>query len=204
MKGYPSSKFIGLLLSSMAVLSFMFVSGCGYSPDIADRPKVENFGQYKIGEPYQINGKWYYPKEDYGYNTVGLASWYGPGFNGKKTANGERYDQNALTAAHPTLPIPCLIKVTNLENQKTAILRVNDRGPYHGRRIIDVSKKAAEVLGFKHKGTAKVKVEILAEESKLMKWYATTGKGYLTTREHVASVFNTKLGPDQHAEVSKD
>lgn len=128
-------------------------------------------GVYKIGNPYKIFGTWYYPKEDYSYSEVGMSSWYGDGdgFHAKTTANGEKYNMNALTAAHRTLPLPSIVKVTNLENGRSVILRVNDRGPYAKNRIIDVSRKASEILGYKNQGTAKVKVEVLPEESKKLK-----------------------------------
>ena len=117
---------------------------------------------YKIGKPYQISGKWYYPHHNPDYDEVGIASWYGPGFHGKQTANGEIYDQNALTAAHPTLPMPVLVRVTNLENGRSMILRVNDRGPFVDGRIIDVSRHAAERLGFRRAGIAWVRVKYLS------------------------------------------
>lgn len=126
-------------------------------------------GGYKVGTPYQIDGKWYTPQEDYSYSEVGVASWYGPEFHGKRTANGERYDMNALTAAHRTLPMPSLVRVTNMENGRSAILRVNDRGPFARSRVLDVSRRAADALGFIGTGTATVKVEILAEESLALK-----------------------------------
>lgn len=116
-------------------------------------------GHYKIGKPYQIAGLWYYPKEDERYDNTGIASWYGPQFHGKKTANGETFDQEQLTAAHPTLPMPILVRVTNLENGRSVVVRVNDRGPFAAGREIDMSRKAAEVLGFERKGTAKVRVQ---------------------------------------------
>ena len=105
-------------------------------------------GSYKVGNPYKIMGTWYYPKEDYGYSEVGMASWYGEDFHAKKTANGENYDMNTLTAAHRTLPLPSIVKVTNLENGRSLVLRVNDRGPYAKNRIIDISKRGAQLLGF--------------------------------------------------------
>lgn len=114
-------------------------------------------------------GTWYYPQEDYSYSEVGIASWYGEDFHAKKTANGENYDMNTLTAAHRTLPLPSIVKVTNLENGRSLVLRVNDRGPYAKNRIIDISKRGAQLLGFQTKGTAKVRVEILPEESKELK-----------------------------------
>ena len=124
---------------------------------------------YKIGKPYKINGQWYYPAEDYDYSEVGTASWYGEDFHAKYTANGEIYNMNTLTAAHRTLPLPSIVRVTNLENGKSIIARVNDRGPYVKNRIIDLSEKGAELLGYKNKGVAKVKVEILERESRAIK-----------------------------------
>ncbi|MBK1668039.1 hypothetical protein CKO28_08315 [Rhodovibrio sodomensis] len=123
-------------------------------------------GTYKVGNPYQIAGVWYHPKANYEYVETGIASWYGPGFHGETTANGETYDQNDLTAAHRTLPMPSIVRVTNLENGKSIKLRVNDRGPFARGRIIDVSARAAELLEFKQQGTAKVRVEIVEEESR--------------------------------------
>ena len=122
---------------------------------------------YKVGNPYKINGKWYYPAVDYDYEEIGIASWYGPGFHGRKTANGEIYNQNKISAAHRTLPMPSIVKVTNLENGRVLEkVRINDRGPFSGNRIIDLSKKAAEELGFVNNGIAKVKVQILEDESR--------------------------------------
>ena len=124
---------------------------------------------YKIGKPYKIRGQWYYPAEDYGYSEVGTASWYGEDFHAKYTANGEVYNMHTLTAAHRTLPLPSIVRVTNLENGRSLVLRVNDRGPFAKNRIIDISKRGAQLLGFQNKGTAKVRVEIMAEESKDLK-----------------------------------
>ncbi len=122
---------------------------------------------YKIGTPYKINGKWYYPAVNYNYKEIGIASWYGPGFHGKKTANGEIFNQNKISAAHRTLPMPSIVRVTNLDNGKVLErVRINDRGPFAGNRIIDLSKKAAEELDFLNSGIAKVKVEILENESR--------------------------------------
>ncbi len=126
-------------------------------------------GFYKVGKPYTIMGQSYTPKEDYSYSETGIASWYGDSFHNKRTANGEKYNMRAVTAAHRTLPLPSIVKVTNLENGKSIIARINDRGPYVKNRIIDVSEKGAEMLGYKNKGTAKVKVEILADESIALK-----------------------------------
>lgn len=123
-------------------------------------------GTYKVGNPYQINGVWYYPQEDYAYDETGIASWYGPGFHAKTTANGETFDQNDVTAAHRTLPMPSLVRVTNLDNGRVLVVRVNDRGPYAQGRIIDLSRRSAQLLGIENKGTAHVRVQILPEESR--------------------------------------
>jgi rare lipoprotein A len=131
-------------------------------------PKGERAVGYKVGAPYQIKGKWYYPKEDFGYVETGIASWYGAYFNGRLTANGEIYDMNDLTAAHKTLQMPSMVRVTNLENGRSLKLRVNDRGPFVDGRIIDVSRRASQLLGFHDQGLTKVKVEILPDESKVL------------------------------------
>ena len=120
---------------------------------------------YKVGAAYQINGKWYYPKVDYGYDETGLASWYGEAFDGRATANGEIYDLNQLTAAHKTLPLPSVVEVTNQRNGRSLRLRVNDRGPYVDARIIDVSRRAAQLLGFEMAGTTPIRVRIVKDES---------------------------------------
>ncbi len=122
-------------------------------------------GLYKVGKPYKIEGQWYYPKETYSHVETGIASWYGPGFDGKRTASGEIFNSDELTAAHRTLQMPSLVRVTNLDNGKSVIVRVNDRGPYKRGRVIDLSKRAADLLGFRNLGTAKVKIELLPEES---------------------------------------
>ncbi|MBV9695054.1 MAG: septal ring lytic transglycosylase RlpA family protein, partial [Alphaproteobacteria bacterium] len=119
-------------------------------------------GVYKVGNPYQIDGTWYYPREQPDYDETGIASWYGPTFYGHKTANGEMYDGNQLTAAHKTLPMPVNVRVTNLDNGKSLVVRVNDRGPYARGRIIDLSKRAAELLDVVQTGTARVRVTYLS------------------------------------------
>ena len=121
-----------------------------------------NAGVYKVGNPYQIGDTWYYPREQPDYDETGVASWYGPTFYGHPTADGEIYDAQALTAAHRTLPLPVNVRVTNLENGKSLIVRVNDRGPFAKGRIIDVSERAAKLLGFYDSGTAKVRVTYVA------------------------------------------
>jgi len=121
---------------------------------------------YKVGTPYQIAGTWYYPREDYDYRETGIASWYGPGFHGGVTANGETYNPQDLTAAHRTLPMPSIVQVTNLVNGRSIKVRINDRGPFARSRIIDLSQRAAQLLGFEQQGTAKVLVEIVESESR--------------------------------------
>ncbi len=127
-------------------------------------------GEFKIGSTYSQKGKKYAPEVDIDYNEEGFASWYGPGFHGNKTANGSKYNQEDFTAAHATLPLPSVVRVINLENHRSVLVVINDRGPFHnkgrGKRIIDVSKKAARELGMLHKGVAKVRVEYLHEETK--------------------------------------
>jgi rare lipoprotein A len=126
---------------------------------IADgRPIPKGGGIYKVGEPYQVDGQWFTPQEDPAYDRVGNASYYAEDFHGRRTSNGEIFDMWALTAAHPTLPLPCYVYVTNLQNGRTLLLRVNDRGPYARGRVIDVSRTAARYLGFEVRGTTRVRV----------------------------------------------
>jgi len=120
---------------------------------------------YKVGSAYQINGVWYHPRVDYDYDETGLASWYGEAFDGQATANGEIYDLNQLSAAHKTLPLPSVVEVTNLRNGRSLRLRVNDRGPYVDGRIIDVSRRASQLLGFETSGTTPARVRILKDQS---------------------------------------
>ena len=147
---------------SLTVLTLaLFVAACATEPELATAPPA-NHGVYKVGVPYQINGTWYYPKEDPSYDETGVASWYGPNFYEKATANGEIYHAGDLTAAHRTLPLPVNVRVTNLDNGKSIIVRVNDRGPFAKGRIIDLSERAAELLGYKQAGTARVRVQFVS------------------------------------------
>ncbi len=125
--------------------------------------KEKKSGRAVVGKPYQIKGKWYYPQHDPAYKRVGQASWYGSDFHGRLTANGEIYDMNLLTAAHPTMPLPSYARVTNLKNGSSLIVRVNDRGPFMKDRIIDLSKQAAAILGYENAGVTDVEVEYIAE-----------------------------------------
>lgn len=134
---------------------------------VSSSPRVVGFGEpvpkgggtYRIGKPYTVAGRTYVPEENIHYRAEGLASWYGDAFHGRLTANGEVFDMTALTAAHPTLPMPSYVRVTNLRNGKSLVVRVNDRGPYHGNRVIDLSNRAAKLLEFRNNGVARVRVE---------------------------------------------
>ena len=138
--------------------------GVKASPRVANGDNIpKGGGRYIVGNPYQVKGKWYYPKEDFAYSKVGIASWYGSAFHGRLTANGEVYDQMHLSAAHPTFPLPSYARVTNLENGSSVVVRVNDRGPYHEGRIIDLSNKTADMLDLQHSGTGKVRVQYVGK-----------------------------------------
>ncbi len=164
----------GLRGGCLAIVAVMFLAGCAQTQFLlhsAKRIQQSNEtppseGYYKVGDPYQINGIWYYPAEDYEYDETGIASWYGAKFHGRQTANGEIYDMNALTAAHRTLPMPSYVRVTNLENGRSLVLKLNDRGPFAKGRIIDISRRGAQLLGFQQQGTARVRVQILADRSR--------------------------------------
>ena len=140
--------------------------------------KVVAKPHYKIGDPYQEFGIWYYPKRDLTYDDTGLASWYGEetAILGRPTANGEIFDPKIATAAHKTLPMPSVVRVTNLDNGKSLVVRVNDRGPFAKGRIIDLSHEGARLLGFVERGIAKVRVQILAEQSLRLEKLAKRGK----------------------------
>ena len=150
----------------LLVLIVLFLTSCSQNNTNFYNQKKGNpyyGGVYKIGDSYEIGDTLYFPKKDYNFEEIGVASWYGKKFHGKLTSNGERYDMYRMTAAHRTLPLPTKVKVTNLENNKSVILRVNDRGPFVKNRVIDVSMRAAERLGFKEEGTAKVIVRYFSE-----------------------------------------
>jgi rare lipoprotein A len=155
-----------LMLANCAS-SGKFASGVDPKYGVSSSPRVVAFGDpvpkgggtYRVGKPYTVGGRVYVPEEDTNYREEGLASWYGDDFHGRLTANGEVFDMTSLTAAHPTLPMPCYARVTNLSNGKSLIVRVNDRGPYHGNRLMDVSSRAADLLEFRGNGVARVRVE---------------------------------------------
>src|SRR5262245_45702836 len=156
-----------LLLAIVVALAGCAEKRAGPPPPTG-APRAPSQGVYKVGNPYQISGVWYYPAVDYDYDQTGVASWYGEEFDGNATANGETYAMNDLSAAHQTLPLPSMVRVTNLENGRALALRVNDRGPFANSRIIDVSRRAAQLLGFEQQGTARVRVQIMAQESRAL------------------------------------
>lgn len=174
-----------LLRLCIVAMTTLFLSACTETELVShwwknlgdDKPSntPQQVGLYKVGRPYQALGKTYYPQESYSYDETGIASWYGDEFHGKKTANGEIFNKNELTAAHPTLQLPSLVRVTNLDNGRSAVLRVNDRGPFARNRLIDVSHRAADVLGFTNIGTAKVRVQVLDRESRILAEAAKKG-----------------------------
>ena len=164
-----TSALCGILLGISLTLG-----GCSNTPNKMDpfagtgSPRYEGAGEiptgggrYHIGEPYQVAGRWFTPKEQPGYDKTGPASWYGEAFHRRKTSNGEWFDMNDLTAAHPTLPLPSYAKVTNIENGATVVVRINDRGPFVGPRIIDLSKQTAVALGFLKQGKTNVRVQYI-------------------------------------------
>lgn len=180
------SPYLSPLRAIGVVASILTLAACGTTP------KPDGRSSYKVGGTYVIAGQVYTPEENLRYNESGMASWYGPGFHGKRTANGEAYDQQAMTAAHRTLPMPSVVRVTNVSNGNTVILRVNDRGPFAHNRIIDVSRAAAERLDMVRSGVANVRVEILAEESKRVKEIAQNGG---SVSEQVAAMRGAPLAP---------
>lgn len=147
---------IRLALAATAIA--LTAAGCATTPRETAAPNPH----FKVGKPYKINGRWYRPAVDTAYDQTGVASWYGDDFHGRPTANGEIFNMREMTAAHTTLPLPSLVEVTNLENGRQAVVRVNDRGPFAKNRIIDLSRAAARRLGFEKQGLAKVRVRYLS------------------------------------------
>ncbi len=189
-----------------AVASVLTVAGCATAPQrqasiggshfdprlgvsaservvFGDDPVPRGGGAYLVGHPYTIAGRAYFPNErPQGYTAVGTASWYGDAFHGRRTANGEVFDRRSISAAHPTLPLPSYVRVTNLGNGHSMIVRVNDRGPYHGNRVMDVSQRVAEALDFRQSGTARIRIDYIgragldgSDDDKLMASLRTDG-----------------------------
>jgi rare lipoprotein A len=193
------------MLSSRNLSAFVLISllaACGAPVQRVDPSEQQGRqtaagGIYKIGTPYQIMGSWYYPRENPNYDEVGIASWYGPKFHGRRTANGEIFDMNLLTAAHPTLPMPVRARVTNLENGKSIIVRINDRGPFAKDREIDLSRKAAEVLGFREQGTTQVRVQYLGRAP----MYDSAGR-LIRGQEPASFISEKPRTPDENKRVA--
>jgi len=154
---------IGALALAGCAATERVASGPRYSPKmVADgEPVPKGGGRYSLGKPYNVNGVTYIPTEDVRYRAEGVASWYGPDFHGRQTANGEIYDMHAVSAAHPTLPLPSYARVTNLDNGRSIVVRVNDRGPFTRNRVVDLSIGAAKALDFHNRGLANVRVEYI-------------------------------------------
>lgn len=183
-----------LLPFASVILAALLLSGCTgtelashYFKKLSGSTRqAETSGTYKVGNPYRVGSVWYYPEENFRYVETGIASWYGPDFHGGRTANGELYDQNEMTAAHRTLQMPSYVRVTNLENGRSVVVRINDRGPYLHGRVIDVSKRAAELLGMIGRGTARVRLEVLEKESRQVA--AAARRGMDTSRMNFADL----------------
>jgi rare lipoprotein A len=176
--------FTKLRLAALAAYAAFGLAGCAQQPPfhtseyfpesvygaasqrvVADsQPVPHGGGTYLLGHPYTVDGRTYYPSTHH-YVAIGLASWYGDAFHGRRTANGEIFDRNSISAAHPTMPLPSYARVTNLRNHYSMIVRVNDRGPFEPGRIMDVSRRVADMLDFRKKGTTKVKVEYIGPAS---------------------------------------
>jgi rare lipoprotein A len=184
---------IGLLLTACSSAPTMFTGEGG-------QPRSPHPG-YKIGEPYQVKGIWYTPHVDYGYDETGVASWYGEAFDQQYTANGEVFDLNKLTAAHRTLPLPSIVEIVNLQNNRALRVRVNDRGPFADGRILDVSRRVAQLLGFERGGTAQVRVRVLKDESIQAAALARRGiigdEGITATVEAASPVQTAAIQPPQ-------
>lgn len=169
-------------------------SGCAtYRGVPPGQARDDGRGTYKIGQPYTVMGQSYVPHEDYQHRETGQASWYGPGFHGRQTANGEIFDENAMTVAHRTLPMPSIVRVTNLDNGRSIVARVNDRGPFSRSRVLDVSRAAARELDMLGTGTANVRVEIMEQASRIVKDVALNGGG---PAEQLAALAQAGRAPD--------
>ena len=162
------------------------ILGVWASPRLVDdgQPVPRGGGGYLVGRPYTIGGRTFVPNANpQGYSAIGTASWYGDAFHGRRTANGEIFDKGSISAAHPTLPLPSYVRVTNLKNGRSMIVRVNDRGPYHGGRVMDVSQRVAEALAFRNEGTGRIRIDYMgraslsgADDDKLLATLTTDGR----------------------------
>ena len=176
----------GVLRVGGALLLAAGLAACGSSHrgGASGSGAATQSGTYKIGASYKIDGVTYTPKEEFNRTETGVASWYGPGFHGKSTANGERYDQSDRTAAHRTLQMPAVVRVTNLDNGMSTVVRINDRGPFARNRVIDLSRTAAQELNMIGTGTARVRLDQLPAESMAVRDVALAGGG--PSEQHAA------------------
>jgi rare lipoprotein A len=187
----PRSAPLTLVRAGTVLLLAASLGACGSSGS----KNVAQRGSYKIGAPYKIDGVTYTPTEEFNHVETGVASWYGPGFHGKSTANGEPYDQSARTAAHRTLQMPAIVRVTNLDNGMSTVVRINDRGPFARSRIIDLSRTAAQELDIVRNGTAHVRIDQLQAESVAVKEVAIGGGGPAEQQAAVAQVSSGRYAP---------
>lgn len=183
-------RFAGLA----ALLASLAACGSSGSKGGSGGASVTQRGTYKVGKPYKIDGTTYTPREEFNYTETGVASWYGPGFHTKATANGERYDQSDRTAAHRTLQMPAIVRVTNVENGMSTVVRINDRGPFARNRIIDLSRTAAQELDIIRAGTARVRIEQLPQESMAVKDVALGGGGPDEQHQALAALASGQRG----------
>lgn len=179
-------------ISSLCMV--LLVSACAQKPANTGTSTAPAKAYVKVGKPYTVGGVTYVPSHQPNYKKEGMASWYGPGFHGKSTANGETFNKWQLTAAHPTLPMPSLVRVTHLKSGKSIVARINDRGPFSGGRIIDLSRRSAEELGMIGEGVARVRVEYLPEETDRLMQLVNAGK-----RPFEVDIENEVLRPVQLA-----
>jgi rare lipoprotein A len=187
-----SSGFV--VRACLTTLLLACLSACGSSGGKGGGGSVAQRGIYKVGNPYKIDGVTYVPREEFDRIETGVASWYGPGFHGKSTANGEEYDQRDRTAAHRTLQMPSIVRVTNLENGLSTVVRINDRGPFARSRVIDLSRQAAEELDIVRNGTARVRIEQLRAESLAVREVAMGGGGPAEQHQALAQLASGRRG----------
>lgn len=177
MRPDPRAYAVGRFAAALLVIACAILTGCSTArvvQAVGQQPETIPQTRYVVGVPYRINGVWYYPAENFAYDQTGIASYYGGersgvDFHGRLTANGEVYDMNTMTAAHQTLPLPTIVRVTHLENGRSIVVRINDRGPFANNRIIDLSRRSAQLLGFERSGVAPVRVQVLADDSRRLR-----------------------------------
>jgi rare lipoprotein A len=184
----PAVRALGTLLLVGCLAGLLGACGSSSRGGSGGGASVAQRGTYKVGAPYKIDGVTYRPQEEFNRTETGVASWYGPGFHGKSTANGERYDQADRTAAHRTLQMPAVVRVTNLDNGMSTVVRINDRGPFARSRIIDLSRTAAQEIDMIGRGTARVRIDQLSAESMAVRDVAISGGGPAEQNAAVAQV----------------